>query len=163
MMQNHTNAENGFNHMGKQVFNLGERIKAILTPLEMVCRYREQRNDDMAQFTVTPRNKAALAFSIAAAPGGINLNSAVMAIHELPLTEAAIAVALVEAIVAGRVSQVRRIRANGQARVTKVYFIDESGKLIFKQRKSSGWLPLTPRAVRTERVRFADYREGISA
>ena len=153
---------NDFAHVGKQVSRLGERVKAILAPLEEVCRYREQRSDDMAQFTVTPRNKAALAFHIAVAPGGINLDCEVASIHELPLTEAEIAIALVEAILAGRVAQVRQIRANGQPRVTKVYFIDGTGRMIFKQRKSSGWLALTPRAVRTVRLRFADYRADFT-
>jgi hypothetical protein len=144
--------------LGRLSFEAAQRIKAMLSPLEDVCRYREQRSDDVAQYDVKPRNKKALSFNIAIAPGGINLESSLATIRELPVSQAGIAYALVEAIVHGRVHFIRRLKANGQARVTKVYFFDAEGRMIFRQRKSSGWLVLASAAVKTERLRFAPYR-----
>jgi hypothetical protein len=147
-------------HAGQQAVAAGDRVKAMLAPLEWVCRYREQRGDDSARFEVTPRNAHALPFSIAIAPGGINIDCGAFSIRELPLPEAGIALAIVEAILAGRVHQVRRLKANGAPRVVKTYIVGDKGELIFKNRRSANVLGsfLASRGSETtERLRFAAY------
>jgi hypothetical protein len=147
-------------HAGQQAVAAGDRVKAMLTPLEFVCRYREQRGDDSARFEVTPRNARALPFNIAIAPGGINIDCGAFSIRELPLPEAEIALAIVEAILAGRVRQARRLKGNGAPRVVKTYVIGNRGELIFKNRRSGGVLDglrLRRGPEATERFRFAAY------
>ncbi len=143
-------------HRGEKAAAAGDRIKALLEPLEPVCRYRERRGDDTASFDVTPKEKQALPFSIAIAPGGINLDCAAFAIKELAVEEAEIAVALVEAILSGRVRQVRRVKASGAALAAKAYVFDGAGKLLFKQRRSTAFAGLS-RGGRIERGRFRPY------
>jgi hypothetical protein len=143
-------------HRGRMAAEAGRRIKALLTPLEQVCRYREQLSEDMAIFEVRSAAAGALPFSIAIAPGGINVDCAAFAIRELPLEEADVAVNLAEAIIAGRVRQVRQLRGNGQVRSAKSYCFDATGKLIFRTRKSA-YMAQFQRPARLERVRFKPY------
>ncbi len=143
-------------HRGEMAVAAGDRIKALLEPLETVCRYRERRGDDTASFDVTPRQKEALAFSIAIAPGGINLESAAFAIKELAVEEADVAVSLVEAILAGRVRQVRRVKAGGAPLTAKAYVFDAEGRLLFKQRRSTALAALS-RGGSIQRLRAAPY------
>jgi hypothetical protein len=145
-------------HRGQHVAFAGDRIKAMLVPLADVCRYREQRGDDVAIFDVRPRNTAALAFTISIAPGGINLESSAFSIKELPLDKAEVAIEIVAAILFGRIRQVRQLKSNGGARAMKTYVFNTDGQLVFKNRKSSGISILAGRAVRSERVKFAGYR-----
>jgi hypothetical protein len=147
-------------HKGLQVAAAGDRIKVLLVPLADVCRYREQRGDDVAIFDVRPREAAALAFVISMAPGGINIESSAFSIKELSLDEAGVAIQIVAAVLAGRLRQVRQIKHNGRTRAMKTYVFDAEGQLVFKNRKSGGMLFLAGRAVRSERVRFAAYRES---
>jgi hypothetical protein len=141
---------------GRMAARLGDKVKILLRPLEEVCRYRERRSEDTAAFDVTPRRKAALGFSIAIAPGGINIDTAAFSIKELAVEQADIALALVDAVLAGRLRQVRQMKAGGEPRVTKTYIFDEDGRLLFKNRKS-GALTAFARPTRTERIRFAPY------
>ncbi len=143
-------------HRGEKAAAAGDRIKALLEPLEPVCRYRERRGDDTASFDVTPKEKQALPFAIAIAPGGINIDSAAFAIKELAVEEADIAVALVEAILAGRVRQVRRVKSGGAPLATKAYVFDGEGRLLFKHRRSTALAGLS-RGDRIERGRFRPY------
>jgi hypothetical protein len=145
-------------HKGQHVVAAGDRIKAMLVPLAGACRYREQRGDDAANFDVRPRNTAALAFVISIAPGGVDLHSSAFSIKELPLDKAEVAIEIVAAILSGRIRQVRQLKSNGGARAMKTYVFNAGGRLVFKSRKSSGISFLAGRAVRSERVRFADYR-----
>ena len=142
--------------LGRMAARLGDKVKALLQPLEEVCRYRERRSEDTANFDVTPRRKAALGFSIAIAPGGINIDTTAFSIKELAVEQADIALALIDAVLAGRLRQVRQIKAGGAPRVTKTYIFDESGRLLFKNRKSEAFTAFT-RPARTERIRFAPY------
>lgn len=143
-------------HRGERVVALGDRIKGMLAPLEGVCRYRERRGEDTASFEVTPKRKEALAFTLAAAPGGINLDCAAFAVKELAVEQADVAALMVEAILAGRVRVVRQIGRSGQPRAARAYVFDEGGALLFKHRRS-GALAAFSRVVRTERQRFAAY------
>jgi hypothetical protein len=143
-------------HRGEKAVAAGDRIKALLEPLETVCRYRERRGDDTASFDVTPRRADALAFSIAIAPGGINLDCVAFAIKELAVEEAAVAVSLVEAILAGRVRQVRRIKGSGAPLAVKAYVFDPEGRLLFKQRRSTAFAGLS-RGGTLQRLRAAPY------
>lgn len=143
-------------HRGDRAAALGRRIKALLAPLESVCRYRERIGEDSARFEVRPSNPAALAFMLAIAPGGINLDCAAFSIKELPIEEDAMAQALVAAILAGRVRELRRIGRGGAPRAAKAYVFDAEGRLLFKNRKSS-LLALLPGPRRIERRRFAAY------
>ncbi|MGL4240069.1 MAG: hypothetical protein ACRCTI_03050, partial [Beijerinckiaceae bacterium] len=104
----------GGENLGRKAFDLGQRVKAMLAPLEDVCRYREQRGDDFASFDVTPRDKQALPFRIVIAPGGVNIETALFSVRELPLSEARIAERFVTAIIAGRVRRVTRLAASGK-------------------------------------------------
>ncbi len=145
-------------HKGQVVVALGNRIKAMLVPLEDVCRYREQRGADSASFDVTPRDKAALPFAISIAPGGIDVTCRVFEIRELSLDEAEVAVQIVAAVLSGQIRQVRQLKGNGAVRKKKTYVFDSVGQPIFKHR-TAGVLPfLAGRVARTERVRFAPYR-----
>jgi hypothetical protein len=146
-------------HKGLQVVATGDRIKVMLVPLAGACRYREQRGDDVAIFDVRPRNTAALAFVISIAPGGINLESSAFSIKELPLDKAGVAIEIVAATLAGRIRQVRLIKGNGRTRSMKTYVFDAKGQLVFKNRKGGLLSFLAGRSFRSERVRFADYRE----
>ena len=143
-------------HRGLQVVALGDRLKALLAPLEGVCRYRERRGDDTAAFDVTPRREDALAFAVAAAPGGINLDCAAFTVKELAIEQADVAASLAEAILAGRVRQVRRLGRNGSAMAAKAFVFDAEGRLIFKQRRSTAFAGLAGKG-RIERRRFAAY------
>lgn len=143
-------------HRGEKAAAAGDRVKALLEPLEGVCRYRERRGDDTANFDVTPRQKEALPFSIAIAPGGINVDCAAFAVKELAVEEADVALALVEAILGGRVRQVRRTRASGALLAAKAFVFDAEGRLLFKHRRSTAFAGLSPRG-RFERRRYRPY------
>jgi hypothetical protein len=145
-------------HKGLQVVAAGDRIKAMLVPLAGACRYREQRGDDVAIFDVRPRNTGALAFVISIAPGGINLESSAFSIKELPLDKAEVAIEIVDAMLSGRIRQVRQLKGNDEARAIKTYVFNAGGQLVFKNRKRGVISFLVSRPVRSERVRFADYR-----
>ena len=145
-------------HRGQHVAAAGDRVKAMLVPLADVCRYREQRGDDVANFDVRPRSTAALAFTISIAPGGINLQCSAFSINELPLDKVEVAIEIVAAILSGRIRQVRQLKSNGGARAMKTYVFNAGGHLVFKSRKSRGIALFTGRAVRSERVRFTGYR-----
>jgi hypothetical protein len=145
-------------HKGRQVIAAGDHIKAMLVPLAGTCRYREQRGDDAASFDVRPRSTAALAFTISIAPGGIDLQCGAFTIKELPLDQVEIATAIVAAILAGRVRQVRQLKSSGKARAMKTYVFNAGGQLVFKSRKSGVMPFLAGRFARSERIRFAAYR-----
>jgi hypothetical protein len=142
--------------LGQVAAELADQVKALLRPLEKACRYRELRSEDTATFDVRPAQKTALAFSIAIAPGGINIDSSAFSIRELAVEQADIALALVDAILAGRLRQVRQVKANGKARATKTYVFDPVGHLLFKHRRSVAMAAIT-RVQRTERLRFDPY------
>jgi hypothetical protein len=144
--------------LGEKAFDLGQRIKAMLTPLEDVCRYREQRSHDAATFDVTPRNKASMAFKIAIAPGGINIETPAFTVHELPLAEAGIAEAFVAALLMGRVRRVIRLNGAGKQLTAKTYLFDAAGLPLYKARSQSGLFSGLSRAARRERQIFAPYR-----
>jgi len=141
---------------GRMAAELGDQVKALLRPLEKACRYRERRGEDTATFDVTPARKTALAFTIAIAPGGINIDSSAFSIKELAVEQADIALALVDAVLAGRLRQVRQVKANGKARATKTYIFDPEGHLLFKNRRSDAMAAIS-RVQRTERLRFSPY------
>jgi hypothetical protein len=151
------NDQSQFQHQGLRVVALGDRIKALLVPLEGVCRYREQRGDDSAIFDVTPRNKEALAFKISLAPGGIDLECPAFAIKELALDETEAAVAIAAAILGGRVRQVRELKRTGAVRRMKTFVFDDANRLIYKNRKSRLLPFLAGRPEKILRVRFAAY------
>lgn len=134
----------------------GQRIKALLSPLETVCRYREQRGDDYARFEVTPRAREALPFSVAVAPGGINIDSPALSIREFPLEDANVTIAIIEAILAGRVRRVVQRKANGSDRMSKTYVFGETGQLLFRFRRASGLTALSRPGGMT-RIRYAPY------
>ncbi len=71
---------------GRMAFEIAERVKSLLVPLEDVCRYREQRREDFASFDAKPREKEAIAFSVAIAPGGVNIVTPFFTLRELPVT-----------------------------------------------------------------------------
>jgi hypothetical protein len=146
-----------FEHQGLRVVALGDRIKALLEPLEAVCRYREQRGDDSASFDVTPRAKEALAFKISIAPGGIDLECPAFAIRELALDDTEIAVAIATAILNGRVRQVLQLKRSGAAGRVKTYVFDAEGRLVYKNRKSRMLPFLMQRPAAMARVRFSAY------
>jgi hypothetical protein len=141
---------------GLKAVAAGDAIKALLVPLEPVCRYREKRGDDTASFEVKPGKKTALPFSVSIAPGGINLESEILTIKEMPIEEFEIITGIVDSILAGRVRLVRQLKTSGKVRMAKAYVFDKAGCLVFKNRKSgafAGW----SRPARTERVRFSPY------
>jgi hypothetical protein len=143
---------------GRMAIALADHVKAMLVPLEDVCRYREQRNEDFAAFTVTPRNKQALAFSIAIAPGGANIETQYFKIREFPVTDADVVEKMVEAFLLGRVRRVTRVSAGGKLLAGKTYVFDSEGRILFKHRKQMGVLAGLMRTARRERVRFEAYR-----
>jgi hypothetical protein len=151
-------AGGGGDNLGRKAFDLGRRVKAMLSPLEDVCRYREQHSEDFASFDVTPREKRALPFRIAVAPGGVNIETALFKVRELPLSEARIAEAFVAAFLAGRVRRVTRLSAGGKPLTAKTFVFDEAGRPLYKHRPRSGLLAGLTRAARRERVRFGPYR-----
>lgn len=144
--------------LGERAFELGQRVKAMLSPLEDVCRYREQRSSDLAMFDVTPRNKRALPFSIAIAPGGVNIDTPVFRMRELPVTEAKVIEQFVVAFLAGRVRRVASLSAGGKTLVTKTYLFDEAGLPLYKAQSRNGVLAQLRRGVRFTREQFLPYR-----
>jgi hypothetical protein len=143
---------------GHLAADLGQRIKAMLSPYEDVCRYREQRNEDFSSFDVRPRNRQALPFTVAVAPGGVNIDTPVFSIREFPLTEARVAEQMVEAILLGHVHRVTRLSAAGKLLAAKAYLFGRDGLILFKHRSRAGLLAGLTRAARRERIRFAAYR-----
>jgi uncharacterized protein YaaQ len=148
----------GGDRLGEKAFALGQRVKAMLSPLEDVCRYREQRSEDFAAFDVTPRNKAALPFTITIAPGGVNVGTPLFTVTELPVTEAAVAEAFVAAILGGRVRRVTRLAASGELLGAKTFVFDAGGQPMFKSRMRAGLFAGLAKAARRGRDRFAPYR-----
>jgi hypothetical protein len=144
--------------LGKLAFELAQRVKAMLAPLEDVCRYREQRSEDFAAYDVKPARKDALAFSMAIAPGGANLDTPLFAIREFPVTEAKVMAAMVEAILEGRVRRVTRLSASGRTLAAKVFIFDSSGRVLYKHRRQAGVLSGFSRTARRGRERFPAYR-----
>ncbi|MGL5115435.1 MAG: hypothetical protein ACRC7G_13110 [Beijerinckiaceae bacterium] len=144
-------------HRGEAANDLGQRIKAMLAPLEDVCRYREQRDSDTARFDVKPKGEA-MPFRIDIAPGGINILCEAFSIHEMPLEQSDVAAAFVEAILAGRLRRVSHEAVNGKLIAEKTYVFAEDGRLIYRHRRKKG-LPFVPRRKAiTRRQRFAAYR-----
>jgi hypothetical protein len=134
-----------------------QRIKALLVPLENVCRYRESMGADSAEFHVTPRNRNAVGFSCAVAAGGINFECAHLAIREIPIDNVDFAVSVVAAILAGRLRVVRQLDAKGRLKAEKSYIFDVDGCLLFKNRRIQGFNLMKRRASATERLRFPAY------
>jgi hypothetical protein len=148
----------GGDRLGEKAFALGQRVKAMLSPLEDVCRYREQRSDEFAAFDVTPRNKAALAFKITVAPGGVNIETPLFTVTELPITEGAVAEAFVAALLAGRVRRVTRAGPSGKLLGAKTFVYDAAGRPLFKSRMRTGLLAGFAKTAHRGRDRFAPYR-----
>ncbi len=148
----------GGENLGRKAFDLGQRVKAMLSPMEDVCRYREQRSDDAASFDVTPRGKRAMPFKIAIAPGGVNIETPLFRIHELPLDEARLAEAFVEAILAGRMRRVARLSTSGKVLAARTFVFDGAGLPFYKHRSRAGLLAGLSRASGYRRERFAPYR-----
>jgi hypothetical protein len=146
--------------LGKLSFDFAQRVKAMLSPLEDVCRYREQRSEDFAAYDVKPGRKDALPFSLAIAPGGINLDTALFTIREFPVTEARVMEQMVEAMLEGRVRRVTRHSAGGKLLAAKVYLFDANGRLLYKHRRKAGALTGLTRTARWGRERFGAYRAG---
>jgi hypothetical protein len=143
---------------GRMASDIAHRVKALLSPLEDVCRYREQRNDDFASFDVKPRDPQAIAFSVAIAAGGVNIVTPHFKLRELPVTEDGTIIAIVEALLDGRVRRVARLSASGKALAAKTYLRDANGLLLFRNRITGGVLAgWTPTASR-RRERFKPYR-----
>jgi hypothetical protein len=151
-------ASSGGANLGRMALDLGQRVRAMLTPLEDVCRYREQLGSDLAIYDVKPASKAAMPFSIAIAPGGVNIEAPAFAVRELPLTESAIAAAFVEALLAGRVRRVTGLAANGRPLTIKTFVFDAAGRPLYKHRSRTGLLAGFSRAASYRRERFAPYR-----
>jgi hypothetical protein len=149
--------EIGSHHVGRMAANTGQRVKAVLTPLEDVCGYREQVGEDTAIYTAKPREQGALPFSISIAPGGINIETSVFMIKELPIDQADFAVAMVEAIVNGRVRLVRRVSASGKTISAKAFVFGLDNRPLYKQRRSTALAGLKGRGARHERVRIDPY------
>jgi hypothetical protein len=145
-------------HFGEMAADLAARVKAMLVPLEDCCRYREQRSEDLASFDVTPRDKQALAFRTAIAPGGVNIETALFTIVELPLTEAALATEIFDAVLAGRVRRVQRLSRGGRLIATKTYVFGGAGHPLYKRRVQAGVLAGFLRPGTSVRERFRPYR-----
>jgi hypothetical protein len=145
--------------LGKLSFGIAQRVKALLSPLEDVCRYREQRSEDFAAYDVKPARKGALPFSIAIAPGGVNLDTPHFSIQEFPVTEAKAMEQMVEAIIEGRARRVTRLSAGGRLLAAKVFLFDPAGRMLYKNRRQAGVLAWLSRTARRERERFAPYRD----
>jgi hypothetical protein len=145
-------------HLGRKAFDLGQRIKSMLSPLEDVCRYREQRSDDFAMFDVTPRERQAIPFRITIAPGGVNIDTRFFKLRELPLAEAKLAEQFVAAVLAGRIRRVTRLAASGKQLAAKTFVFDEAGLPLYKHRTQAGLLAGLSRAARRGRERFEPYR-----
>jgi hypothetical protein len=143
---------------GRMAVALADRVKDMLVPLEDVCRYREQRNEDFASFDVTPRNKQALPFRIAIAPGGANLETAHFKIREFPVDEAEVMAQMIEAILVGRIRRVARLSAAGKPQSAKTYVFGRDGRILFKNKVQFGVLASLVRTARRERTRFQAYR-----
>jgi hypothetical protein len=148
----------GSHHTGRKAAEVGRRVKAILAPLEDVCGYREQLGDDTAIYTAKPRDPAALPFSVSIAPGGINIDTTAFAVREMPIEQADMAVAMIDAVVSGRVRLVRRISRAGKTLAAKAFVFDRSGLLLFKQRRSTAFASLQARGASHERGRIKPYR-----
>jgi hypothetical protein len=146
--------------LGKMAIELGQRVMAMLSPLTDVCRFREQRNEDFSAFDVTPRNKRALPFKIAIAPGGANIDTAYFSIREFPVTDAKVVEQMVEAFLEGRVTRVTRLSAGGKLLAGKTYVFDGEGRILFKHRSQAGVLAGFTRTARRGRERFQAYRAG---
>jgi hypothetical protein len=144
--------------LGRQAFDLAERVKGMLSPLEDVCRYRERRSEDFAQFDVTPRDKQALPFRVAIAPGGVNIDTALFNLRELPLSEAAIVAGFVDAFLAGRLRRVTRLSTGGRLLASKTYVFDADGRVLYRHRSQAGMIAGLCRTGRRARVRYRPYR-----
>ncbi len=143
---------------GHRAAALAVEIKRMLVPFEDVCRYRERRNDDAANFEVTPRHPHALPFEVAIAPGGVNIISTALVIKELSVEESNIILGVVGAILHGRVRQVRMSSAAGKPLAWKTFTFNGQGHPVYKQRRKFGMVLLGLSTKRTTRVRFASYR-----
>ncbi len=143
---------------GRMAFEIAERVKSLLVPLEDVCRYREQRREDFASFDAKPREKEAIAFSVAIAPGGVNIVTPFFTLRELPVTEGDTIIAIVQALLDGRVRRVSRLSSSGKALTAKTYLRERGGRMIFRHRMAgglmAGWTPTASRS----RERFRPYR-----
>jgi hypothetical protein len=145
---------------GRLAGDLGQRIKAMLSPLEDVCRYRERRSEDHAEFDVKPRNASAIAFRVSVAAGGVNIETPYFTIHELPVAESPLAEAFVSAFLDGRVRRVLRLSAGGRLLGAKTFVFDGERKLLYKHRSQAGMLAMFTRTARHGRERFEGYRGG---
>lgn len=145
---------------GELAADLSHRIKALLSPLEDVCRYREQRSDDFASFDVTPRNRQALPFKMAIAPGGVNVETPFFSIREFPVTDARVVEQMAEAFLDGRVRRVTRFSASGKVLASKTFVFSEDGLILFKHGSRAGLLAGLTRAARRGREQFQPYRAG---
>jgi hypothetical protein len=143
---------------GRMAIALADRVKAMLTPLEDVCRYREQRSEDFASFDVTPRNKQALPFKIAIAPGGANIETPHFKIREFPVTDADVPAQMIEAFLLGRVRRVTRLSASGKLLASKTYVFGADGAILFKNKSQMGVVAGFMRTARRGRERLQAYR-----
>ncbi len=142
-------------HRGEKAAAAGDRIKALLEPLEPVCRYRERRGDDTASFDVTPKEKQALPFAIAIAPGGINIDSAAFSSRSWRSrrrTSPSRSLRRSWRAGCGR----WRVKGSGAPLATKAYVFDGEGRLLFKHRRSTALAGLS-RGGRIERGRYRPY------
>jgi hypothetical protein len=151
-------ADKGSHHLGHMAVSAGQRVKAILSPLEDVCGYREQVGDDNAIYTAKPRDREALPFDISIAPGGINIETSAFMIKEMPVDQADFAIAIIEAVVQGRVRLVRRVSASGKTLSAKAFVFGADNRPLYKQRRSKTFASLMGRGARHERVRIKPYR-----
>jgi hypothetical protein len=143
---------------GHRAAALADDIKRLLVPFEDVCRYRERRSDDAANFEVTPRHPLALPFDVAIAPGGVNIISKALVINEISTDESEIILGVVAAILHGRLRQVRLTSAAGKPLAWKTFTFNEHGHPVYKQRRKFGMVLLGLATKRTERMRFSAYR-----
>ncbi len=151
---------NGTPHYGRLAADLGQRVKAMLSPLEDVCRYRERRGEDDAEFDVRPREPRAVPFRMSIAPGGVNIETPLFNIRELPVAEAWLAEALVASLLAGRVRRVSRLSAGGKELGSKTFVFDDHGRPLYKHRSQAGLLAGLARTGGYRREQFAGYRGG---
>lgn len=144
-------------HRGEAAFAVAQQVKAMLTPLENVCRYREQRDSETATYEVTRAPSNALPFRVDIAPGGINVVSEAFTIRDLPLEQDELALALVHALLAGRVHQVRLMGSKGAMLAEKTYVFGEAGELLYRHKRKAGFRLLSQRRAGFVRKAFSPF------
>jgi hypothetical protein len=126
------------------------------------ARFVRTREGHIVRFEVEPRNADALPFEVAFTDLLFNFTAGPMAIEEAPINEWPLAIAMMEAIFAGRARQLDLVdRRSGRLVASRLALFEAGGRALMRSTRIAPLPFLTPRRRRAGRVtRFAPYRSA---